>query len=113
MALLDILSSDGDSRALVLELPTASYSGALADIMAIDNVDHPGGILEMDAWDALIEGTVTAREALRTVLDTAVGNTEGFPGSPKIKNIAGTKNRVEASLDIQGNRTRTALDVSE
>lgn len=113
MALLDILGSDGDPMAMVLELPAVSYSGALADIVLIDNVDHPGGILEMDAWDALIEGNVTAREALRTVLDTAVGNTEGFPANPKIKNIAGTKNRVEASLDINGNRTRTGLDVSE
>jgi hypothetical protein len=72
-----------------------------------------GSFCASAGWATIIEGAVTALEALRTILDTAIANTEGFPGTPKIKNLAGTKNRVEADLDIYGNRTRTALDVTE
>jgi hypothetical protein len=110
MALFDILGSDGESQTMVLELPSVAYSGALADIMGIDNLQHPGGILEMDALDGIVEGTVTLRQAMRYLLDTAAADTTGFPGAPIVKKLDGSGNRIEATLDVNGNRTVTARD---
>jgi hypothetical protein len=66
----------------------------------------------MDPLDGIVEGTVTLRQAMRVLLDAAAADTVGFPGSPIIKSLDGTKNRIEATLDVNRNRTVIARDLT-
>jgi hypothetical protein len=63
-------------------------------------------------WAKVIEGTVTAEEALKTIFDAAAADTTGFPSSPIIKSLDGSKNRISATLDANSNRTVTARDLT-
>ena len=60
-----------------------------------------------------VEGALDEIEALRLILAALVGNTTGNEASaPKFRDQADTKDRIEATIDINGNRTVTAVDAS-
>lgn len=64
-------------------------------------------------WNSTIEGTVTARESLR-LANSANGGLVSGAGSTSvaIRDLANTKNRVVAAVDISGNRSTITLDLA-
>lgn len=61
--------------------------------------------------DEIIEGTTTHRQAIRLILAVLCGkSTGGGTVSPKMRDTGDTKNRVEATVDANGNRTAMTLD---
>lgn len=63
-------------------------------------------------WGALVEAGITNKDALRLILAVITGDSEGFPLSPKFKSPDGTKDRVTADVDADGNRSNVVLDPS-
>jgi len=63
--------------------------------------------------DEIIEGTLTARQIQRLVLSFIAGETIGGGTTSVIfKNQAGDKSRITLTVDENGNRSLTVLDVS-
>lgn len=60
-------------------------------------------------WDAIIEGSITAEEALRIILSVLAGKTNITNTTVKFRDIADTKDRVTATVS-KGNRTSIILD---
>lgn len=81
-------------------------TGAIdADALSTDAID--------EIWDEIMEGTVTARQSLRLAnsangADTSGGGTAQFT----LRDIADTKNRVVATVDADGNRSITSMDLT-
>lgn len=72
-----------------------------------------GGAEAADPLDSLVEGSITARQALRVLLAEAAGTTLGLNSThPRFKNVAGDKTRVDATLDADGDRTSVTLDLT-
>ena len=66
--------------------------------------DVTGAVLE-----AVVEGTVTLRQALRLVLAYAAGDATGLDSNPAFKSLDGSKTRVAGNIS-GGTRTITTLD---
>jgi hypothetical protein len=62
-------------------------------------------------WNALCEAGITNREALRVVLASLAGKLSGAPTGPiVIRDVNDTKDRITATVDMDGNRTAVTLD---
>jgi hypothetical protein len=70
------------------------------------------GAAAANVWGHLVEAGYTAEELLRLVAAVLIGNATGLEGgSPIFRDLADTKNRVEAAY-ASGNRTVTTKDGS-
>ncbi len=64
-------------------------------------------------WDEVFEAVMSARQALRLVVSVLTGKSTGGGGpSPKFRDLADTKDRVSATVDVDGNRTAVTRDVT-
>lgn len=64
-----------------------------------------------EIWDEVIEGTLTGRQLLRIFLAALAGKSAGGGTlSITFRDNADTKNRITATVDINGNRTVMTLD---
>jgi hypothetical protein len=99
MANLDATVSSRLTPAGTLALVTA-LSGTERDAIADAHLDRANGI----------ETGVTPRQAHRLEVAAAAGVTSGMAtATPLVKNPAGTKTRVTATADADGNRTNIVL----
>lgn len=66
-------------------------------------------------WDEPFEGTTTVRQALRGVFAALLNKSSGHgsgASTPRYRDIADTKNRIDAVTDANGNRTTVTLDLT-
>ena len=63
-------------------------------------------------WAEVITGTTTAVQAMRGFIAAMLGKASGLPTAPKYRNIADTRNVIDAVTDTDGNRTSVTLDLS-
>ena len=87
----------------------ATYTGVA--VLDVDNVQ--GSYSLCPILDEIIEGTLTTREVLRIALAALAGkSTGGGTVSPAFRDVADSKDRIDATVDAQGNRTAIVLDGS-
>ncbi len=63
-----------------------------------------------DPWQTVLEGSLTAGEALRLMLSVLVGKTQRNGQVVNFRDTLDTINRVQATLDGQGSRTSITLN---
>lgn len=81
-------------------------TGAIdADALAADAVD--------EIWDEVVDGATTARETMR-LANSANGGKVSGGGTTNvlIRDLADTKNRINATVDANGNRTAITRDLT-
>jgi len=87
----------------------ATYTGAA--VLDVDNVQGAYSICPI--LDEIIEGTLTTREVLRIALAALAGkSTGGGTATPAFRDVADSKDRIDAVVDALGNRTAIVLDAS-
>lgn len=99
-------------------LSTANVASAVWGALAAFN-DSPGSMGEQlnnagasgNPWDSPIEGTYTAGDILRIVSAVLAGKVSGAPDGPiKFRDLNDTKDRVDAVVTPDGNRTSVTLE---
>lgn len=86
----------------------------------VSNNDKSGYALSASGisaiWDEVVEGVLTARQLVRgffaALLGKSSGHVTGGPSTPKYRDSADSKNRIDATTDADGNRTGVTLDLS-
>ncbi len=64
-------------------------------------------------WAYVVTGTTTAVQAMRGFIAAMLGKASGLEVlAPKYRNIADTKNVIDATTDADGNRTAVTLDLT-
>jgi len=64
-------------------------------------------------WAEVMDGTRTAVQAMRGFIAAMLGKASGLDtNAPKYRNIADTKNVIDATTDADGNRTAVTLDLT-
>lgn len=64
-------------------------------------------------WAEVMTGTTTAVQAMRGFIAAMLGKASGLDtNAPKYRNIADTKNVIDATTDENGNRTSVTLDLT-
>jgi DNA-binding TFAR19-related protein (PDSD5 family) len=64
-------------------------------------------------WDEAVEGAYSARELMRLYAAALGGKASGLEtGTPKYRDSADSKNRIDATTDENGNRTAVTLDLT-
>lgn len=96
-------------------LTTANVAAAVWSALATQN-DLPatmGELLNGAVFDDTVEGSLSVREALRIVLAALAGKLSGAPAGPiVVRDTDDTKDRITATVDVDGNRTAVTLDPS-
>jgi hypothetical protein len=59
-----------------------------------------------------VESTATVRQALRLMLAALAGKTSGQGAAPVFRNVGDTKDRITATVDVDGNRTAVTVDAA-
>lgn len=91
-------------------------AGAItATVIATDAIDADA--LAADAaneiWDVAVDGATTAKQSMRLANSANAGKLSGAgTTNVLIRDLADTKNRINATVDASGNRTAVTLDVS-
>lgn len=96
----------GDAMTLTAAYNAAKTAAQAGDAMALS----AGGVTSI--LSGTVEGAETVVAVLRYLLAFLAGETSGFPLSPVIKSKDGTKSRLVATLDLDGNRTMVSTDGS-
>lgn len=66
-----------------------------------------------DIFDEAVEGTTTLRQMARGWFAALLGKSSGHEsGTPKYRDIADSKNRIDATTDANGNRTAVTTDLT-
>lgn len=66
-----------------------------------------------DIWDEVVDGTLTARQSMRLGNSAAGGKLSGAATTNVlVRDIADSKDRIDATVDSDGNRTAVTLDLS-
>lgn len=99
----------------------ASATGyvAGATVTVTTNNDKTGYALSTAGVDAVldeaIEGSVTFRQMLRGFFSALLGKSSGHSSTggstPKYRDASDTKNRIDATTDVDGNRSSVTLDL--
>jgi hypothetical protein len=111
--LTDILFSDGDPQNFLCELPAGHYVGALKDIYDAGPTVSMGEVAELNTWDEVIEGSMTARQLMRVMMAVLANKSDGGgTATIHMRDVADGKNRVTATVDASGNRTTVVVDGS-
>jgi hypothetical protein len=72
-----------------------------------------GGLLADYVWDEVLDGSVTGRQSIRLANSANAGKLSGAATTNVvIRDLADSKNRVDATVDADGNRTAVTIDVS-
>jgi hypothetical protein len=96
---------------------TGSVGSVTAPVTVGTNSDKTGYRLSTagvdDVLDATVDGTVTLRQSQRLSNAAAAGKLSGAATtSVTIRDLADTKNRIVATVDVDGNRTSVTRDVT-
>lgn len=95
---------------------TAAYDAAKTAAQAGDAMALTAGertTLTAAVWAFVLTGTTTAVQAMRGFIAALLGKASGLnTGTPKYRNIADSKNVIDATTDVNGNRTAVTLDLS-
>lgn len=82
-----------------------------ADALAADAVTEIQSGLPAAVWTYVVEGALTAVQAYRIMLSVLTGkSTGGGTTSVAFRDMADSKNRVDATVDADGNRTAVSRD---
>ena len=86
-------------------------AGAQMDLINIPNATAVTAFTD-DVFAEQVEGTVTFRQWIRRAASILFGKASGggVAGSKKFRNLADTKDRVDATTDVSGNRTGVNFD---
>jgi hypothetical protein len=99
---------DSNMQAAANGVVTAAViaTGAIdADALAADAMD--------EFWDEVMEGTTTARQSMRLANSANGGKVAGAATTNvTIRDLADSKNRVDATVDADGNRSAVTLDLT-
>ena len=102
------MTTVGTVNALAAGSVTAAVvaTGAIdADALAADAVD--------EIWDEVMEGSTTARQSVRLANSANGAKVAGAATTNvTIRDLADSKNRVDATVDADGNRTAVTLDLT-
>ena len=72
-----------------------------------------GGLIADFVWDEVIENSLTARQSLRINNAAAAGKLSGAASTNiKIRDLADSKDRIDATVDSDGNRTAVTVDAT-
>lgn len=83
------------------------------DTLAADRYQYAGEGALVSVLDDPVEGTYTMREALRIMLAVLAGKASGGGTATIVfRDVNDSKDRVEATVDVNGNRSTVILDVS-
>ena len=98
---------------------TTTYASAVAGSVVKEIADNAGGSSLTEAgiaaavWDEQVDGTVTARQSARLLNSAAGGKASGLAGTnAKYRDLADTKDRIDATVDSNGNRTAVTRDLT-
>jgi len=81
----------------------SNNSAGLAEATATDAV-----------WNEVLEGGYTARELVRIMASALAGKLSGAASANvKIRDLADSKNRIDATVDPDGNRIAVSIDATE
>jgi hypothetical protein len=69
-------------------------------------------ILDLEVIETVGGNPISMRQSLRLANTYTAGDIIGGPDSPSLKSLDGTKNRIVGTADVDGNRSRTSLDLS-
>jgi hypothetical protein len=116
---VDLAAVKGDTAEALTRIPDAPPGGA-GGLPTVDANNHVNGVqdgVELSATaidailDEVVEGTLTFRQMLRVFL-SALAEKSGGGGTPNLtfRDHADIKNRIAATVDIDGNRTTVVLD---
>lgn len=107
----DIPLDTTDTNTLGRLLVAVSESGALPVWDKFHVV--PANVYDWTLFDEVIEGSITAKEALRLIMSALFGEASGA-GTTTItfRDTGDTKNRVVMTVDEDGNRSAVVLDGS-
>lgn len=96
-------ASVGAMAAGVVTAASIATDAIDADALAADAVD--------EILDEVVEGTITLRQALRILLSALAGkSTGGGTATLTFRDIADSKPRITATVDVNGNRTAIVRD---
>ena len=90
-------------------LITAVGTDTVWHIMTAVDVDH----LVEDVLAGIVEGTTTLAQATAVILAATAGvSSGGGTSNIKFRDVADSKDRIDATVDSSGNRTATTIDGS-
>jgi hypothetical protein len=95
----------------ITALPGA-YGAGSAGFIVGTNLDSQVSTVPAGVWATTITGTTTAIQAMRGYIAAMLGKVSGLPTAPKYRDIADTKNVIDATTTTDGNRTSVTLDLS-
>lgn len=112
-------------RAVMIDLSAAEMTGSNIVVQAVDaagaewcdqliNLQPATQTVEdLPAFSSIVEGSYTFVQALR-LLNSALGSkVSGMAGTnPVFRDISDTKNRINATVDSNGNRSAITLDLT-
>jgi len=82
--------------------------GNIDSAVSVGSVTDPTSI-----WAYVVDGTRTAVQLMRGMVSALLGKSSGHAaGTPKYRNIADTKDVIDATTDVDGNRTNVNTDLS-
>lgn len=71
------------------------------------------GVLSDAVWDEAVDGAVTARQSVRLANSAMGGKASGLgTTNAKYRDLADTKDRIDATVDSDGNRTAVTRDLT-
>lgn len=95
----------------ITPLPGAYIAGQAGFIIGT-NVDAPVSGVAASVWATTIATGVTAIQAMRGYIAALLGKSNGLPTAPKYRDVADTKNVIDATTDTDGNRSSVTLDLT-
>lgn len=110
-------ASTVDNTVLTAESISAKVWSALA---AVNNtpgtmgarLNGAGSITPAEVWQYIIESGYSAQDMMKIFTAVLSNTSENNPSNTAFKSIDGTKTRVTAAVDLQGNRSSVIRDVS-
>jgi hypothetical protein len=118
----DAIDSDAIAASAVTEIQAGLSTHSAADVWAVGTrslTDKANFTLAASehtsiaaaAWAYVVEGAMTAVQWSRVVLAAVAGKSNSHEsGTPKYRDQADTKNRIDATTDANGNRTSVTVD---
>ena len=105
-----LASADLDTQLAAVATSTGTTIPAL--IAALN--DPTAAAIASAAWAEVLEGALTAKGMMRVMLAASSGVLSGAEGlNVKVRDLADAKDRIDATVDANGNRTAVTLDITD
>lgn len=109
----NVITAEGDSP--IVDNPGAYHHQATLQVTANSLTQDTGGagLTAAQVWQHVVDGSLSAEEALRLFAAALAGKVSGAAGPTIIfRDPADTTDRITATVDDDGNRTAVTIDVS-